>query len=109
MHRTESLENILNIVIRPEFAEWQVIRHDKKTESFDPLRLLQSFLESGVDLQSGARLFDKVVHDIGRIAQIDIITQDRIYNTVVDALMVTTGRDAQIWLANYTSIFGSEH
>ena len=109
MHRTESLENILNIVIRPEFAEWQVIRHDKKTESFDPLRLLQSFLESGVDLQSGARLFDKVVHDIGRIAQIDIITQDRIYNTVVDALMETTGRDAQIWLANYTSIFGSEH
>jgi len=109
MPRPESLENILNVVIRPEFTAWHVLRHDKKTESFDPLRLLQSFLESGIDLESAARLFDKVVDAIRRIAQIDTITQDRIYNMVVDALMETSGKNAQIWLANYTSIFGSEH
>lgn len=107
--RQESLENILNIVIRPEFVDWQVLRHDGKREPFDPLRLFQSFLESGMDLQSAVRLFDRVVEDVHRIAQIDVITQDRIHDTVVDALIETTGRDAQVWLANYTSIFGAEH
>ncbi len=105
----ESLENILNIVIRPEFADWEVARHDGKREAFNPLRLFQSFLESGMDLQSAVRLFDVVVDEVQRIVQIDVITQDRIYNVVVDALMATPGRDHQVWLANYTSIFGTEH
>lgn len=109
MSQPESLENILNVVIRPEFADWHVLRHDGETESFDPLRLLQSFLEGGMDLQSAARLFDRVVDAIRRMVQIGAITHDRIYNAVVDALIEMEGKNAQIWLANYISIFGSEH
>ena len=108
MPRNDGLETVFKVIIRPEYKEWEILRKDNETESFDVLKLFQSFLECEIDLDSATQLFDSVIEELKHINQTDKITHSRIYDTVLNCISSFPHENSRLWLSNYTSIFGIE-
>lgn len=105
---TITASDIYSYFFREEFDLWRVIREDGKLEKFDSLTLIESFIESEMDLFSAFALFDKVVERITPLTNKGPITYDQIHITVVKCLLETNHPKVPFWLTNYENIFGPD-
>jgi len=112
----ESLLNIYQTFIRPEFGEWDVIVEDGRPKKFDPLTLVASLTESEVPLPHALGIFDlfwekaTATYPQGKVTPRDI--HSLIIHSILDYQPPAEYKinlvDKTLWLANYESIYAPE-
>ncbi len=106
----EKLGEIFSQFIRPYFNDWTVRKTNDPdvTEKFDPITLLNSFVESEMDLEFSFTLFDKVIPVIDGKRKRGGITHNDIHRIVVQELLSLDSRNAMLYLSHYENLYGPD-
>jgi hypothetical protein len=107
----ERLSELFDALIRPSFIDCQIERVDGKLETFDPLTLFSSLIESEIDLVSSTRIFDDVIQDIERDRArggAQRLSHRDLHDRVANAILRFPHPFASFWLSNYEGMFSLE-
>src|SRR6185312_7956947 len=106
MQLPTDIASVFRLFIREEVNNWKVVREDETLEDFDPLTLLNSFVESEVPIDEAIDLFQRVVDRIGeRIDPNGTLTYAQIHAIASEVFLEHPHPEHTLWFTNYENVF----
>ncbi len=108
MDETSEFRQVYDLFLRPEAIAWRIIREDGDEEEFDPLTLIDSFIESEVPLHHAFTIFDHFRKKAAERFPDKRVTHAEIHAWVSEAFLAYPHQDRTVWFANYENVFSPE-
>jgi len=105
--RQTNLTELIEELLKPELYQWKIVKDNGNHERFEPLTLIESFIESEMDFSSAAKIFDIVRKKLYQ-SEKDAFTHKELQAIVIDSIMESDHKNSISWLRNYANIFGPD-
>lgn len=102
-------ENIYELIqfSKATLSGW-LVNNDSKSEAFDPTTLLNSLIESEVDIVVAIQIAKKVITKLQTRYDVKQLTFDCISVTVQESILQSNHKLANLWIGNYDSAYGPD-
>jgi hypothetical protein len=95
-------------MLKPEITSWRIVREDGDEENFDPLTLIDSFIESEVPLPHAFAIFDLFRKKAAQRFPDKRVTHPEIHAWIAEAFLGYPHPERTVWFANYENVFSPE-